>query len=522
VPEAAAPSSPPRLTPLVGAIALGKLALNVAFHGRYGYFRDELYYIACSDHLAWGYVDHPPLSIAILALTRRLFGDSLHALRFSAALAGALAVVLAGMMARRLGGGRFAQAIVALAVALSGVVLGNAARSYSMNAFDLLLWASGAYVLLRILLEGRERLWLAYGAVAGLGLLNKYSMLFFGFGTVAGLLLAGRWRTFLRPWIWAGGGIACVLVLPHALWEWRHGFPSAEFIHNATAFKNAPVPVTEFFRSQVLMTGFGQSVLWLLGVGFFALGRGATARALRPFAFLYPVTTLVMLAGHAKPYYLTPVYFPYLAAGSCVLEAAARRPRLAWMKPAFTAAMIALGLLILPFAVPVLPVDTFVRYEKALGLTPKAEERSRLGDLPQWYADMFGWEEMTSQVAGIYRALSPEEQKRTVIYARNYGEAAAIDFFGRSAALPRATCAHNNYWYWGTGVADPLVYIVFGQDIPMQANLDDLRAHFDEVTLGATTDCPHCMPYENQRPIFVCRGPRFRLEDIWPQEKAFI
>jgi hypothetical protein len=519
VPESAAR---PRLTPLVGAIAAAKLLLNIACHGRYGYFRDELYYIACSDHLAWGYVDHPPLSIAILAVTRRLLGDSLHALRFTAALAGALTVVLAGLMARRLGGGRFAQAMAALAVALSPVVLVNGARYYSMNAFDLLLWAAGAYVLLLILVEGRERLWLAYGLIAGLGLLNKYSMLFFGFGTAAGLVLTGRWRTFLRPWIWAGGAIAVVLFLPHALWEWRNGFPSAEFIHNATTFKNAPVTIPEFFQAQAMMTGFAQTALWVLGLGFFALGRGTQARTLRPFAFLYPVTAIVMLAGHAKPYYLTPAYFPYLAAGACVLERAARPRALAWLKPVFAAATMALGLIALPFAVPVLPVDAFVRYEKTLGLTPKAEERNPLGDLPQGYADMFGWEEMTSQVDGLYRALSAEEQKRTVIYARNYGEAAAIDFFGGRAGLPHAVSAHNSDWYWGTGVADPLVFIVFGQDIPMQANLDDLKAHFDEVTLGATTDCAHCMPFENHRPIFVCRGPRFRLEAIWPKEKDFI
>jgi hypothetical protein len=522
VSESPAPPPPVRLTPLVAAIAVAKLALNVAFHGRYGYFRDELYYIACSDHLAWGYVDHPPLSIAILAATRHLFGDSLHALRFTAALAGALTVVLTGLMARRLGGGRFAQALAAIAVALSGVVLVNGARYYSMNAFDLLLWAAGAYVLLLTLMEGRERLWILYGAIAGLGLLNKYSMLFFGFGTVAGLVLSGRWRTFLRPWIWAGAAIAALLFLPHALWEWRHGFPSAEFIHNATAFKNAPVSVLEFFQAQVLMTGIAQTALWVIGLGFFALKRDATARALRPFAWVYPVTVLVMLAGHAKPYYLSPIYFPYLAAGACVLDAAALRPRAAWLKQAFATAMVALSLPIVPFAVPVLPVDTFVGYQKALGRTPKAEERSPLGDLPQGYADMFGWEEMTAQVAVIYRALPPGDRDHAVIFARNYGEAGAIDFFGPHFGLPHAISPHNNYWYWGTGVPDPRVFIVFGQDISMEANLEDLRSHFDEVTLGATTDCPHCMPYENHRPIFVCRGPRFRLEEIWPREKNFI
>ena len=142
---------------LVGGIALARLALNVAFHGRYGYFRDELYYIACSDHLAWGYVDHPPLSIAILKLTRLIAGDSLFAIRFPAAVATALTVVLTALIARRLGGGRFAQSLAALSVALFPVVLGSGAV-YSMNAFDLLFWAVGAYVLVLILTAGNPRL----------------------------------------------------------------------------------------------------------------------------------------------------------------------------------------------------------------------------------------------------------------------------------------------------------------------------------------------------------------------------
>jgi 4-amino-4-deoxy-L-arabinose transferase-like glycosyltransferase len=518
------PTTQGRRTALVAilCIALAKLALNLGFAGRYGYFRDELYYIACSNHLAWGYVDQPPLSILILKATLWLLGDSLYAIRFPAALAGSACVVLTGLIARKLGGGRFAQVLAALAAALSPVVLANAARYFTMNAFDLLFWALGSYVLLSIILDHNERLWVVYGLVAGLGVMNKYSVLFFGLGTVAGVLLTAQRRSLLRPWIWIGGALAAIIVLPHALWEIRLGFPSSEFIHNASTLKNAPVTAVDFFVSQAFMTGFGQTLLWIAGLGFFFLG--ARARSLRMFAWLYPIVAVVMFAGHSKPYYLTPIYFPYLAAGAVVFEGFARRPRLAWFGHAVVALVVVLSLLMLPFAVPVLPVDSFIRYEKALGRSPKSEERQPLSDLPQSYADMFGWEDMVARVAEVYRSLTPEEQKHCVIFARNYGEAGAIDFFGRHYGLPHAISPHNSYWYWGTGDDAMQVAIVFGQTASLEENLADLQGpgRFEMARLATTTECRHCMPYENHRMIFLCRGPRFTFAQIWPREKEFI
>lgn len=509
-------------TLLVMCIALAKLALNVAFHGRYGYFRDELYYIACSEHLDWGYVDHPPLSIFLLAITRRLLGDSLYAIRFPAALAGAVTVVLTALMARKLGGRPFSQLLASTAVAVSPVVLGNGARFFSMNAFDLLFWSFGAYILLSIVFSGKQKLWILYGLVVGLGVMNKYSMLLFGFGTVVGLLLTPRRRDFLGPWIWLGGLTAALVVLPHAAWEVQHGFPSAEFIQNASMQKNAPVTMGEFLVSQVTMTGGGQTLLWLLGLGFFLI-RG-TEKSGRVIGWMYPVVFTVMVMGNSKAYYLTPIYFPYLAAGAVVIEDVARMTHRAWPKHAAAVLVVLFSLVALPFAVPVLPVDDFVRYQTFLGQKPKPEERQALGDLPQYYADMFGWEEMVAQVAAVYGALTPSERQHAVIFARNYGEAAAIDLFGRRLGLPRALSGHNSYWYWGP-VDEPVeVAIVFGDSKSLEHNLSDLGGpgRFEEVELAAVTACEHCMPYENHRMIFLCRGPRFTFKEIWPHERNFI
>ncbi len=506
----------------VAAIALGKLVLNMAFAGRYGYFRDELYYIACSHHLAWGYVDQPPLCAGILALSRALLGDSLFALRFPAALAGAAVVVLTGRMVHELRGNRFAQILAALAVALSPVVLGNAGRYFSMNAFDLLFWALAAWLVLVILREDRPRWWLWFGLVAGLGLLNKYSMGFLVAGLTAGLLLTPQRKQLASRYFWLGALIAFILFLPHLLWQAAHDFPSLEFMRRAAGEKNVSLTFAEFLSGQFMQTGLAQSLLWLGGVAFFFFTRKLAS--LRPFAWCYLIVLGIMLLTHAKAYYLTPIYGIYIAAGAFVFGAFTAAGRWRLLRPLLTVALIVLSLIAMPFAIPVLTADDFIAYSSRLGMSPRAEEHSALGDLPQYYADMFGWEEMVAQVAGIYNRLGPEEKRGCVIYVRNYGEAGAIDFFGKKYGLPPALCAHNNYWYWKPAKVEFSVGIIFGAEGSLEANLADLQGpgRFEQAELAATTGSRHAMPFENNRQIFLCRRPHFTFEQLWPREKNFI
>ncbi len=530
-------------TSLILLITLLKLAVNMCFHGQYGYFRDELYYIACSDHLAWGYVDQPPLSIFILAFSRLILGNSLHAIRFLPAVAGAGVVVLTGLMVRKIGGDRFAQVLGALAAAFSPVVLGNGARYFSMNAFDLFFWAWAAYLVIVIIRDERPKLWLLFGAAAGLGMMNKYSMGFLIAGLVIGLLLTRHRKHLASKWFWLGALIACVIFLPHILWQIRNGFPSLEFMRRASEEKNIHVPLFQFLASQTDQTGWVQSVIWLFGLGFLFFhkkhGSASSVRAPEPaiktdgkkekrsyhyLAWMYLFILAVMLIQNAKPYYLSPVYPPLIAGGAVLIGTLLKKPKTKWFKPVLVFLLLFFSLVAMPFAIPVLPVETFIAYSKTLGMTPKAEERSELGELPQYYADMFGWEEMVEKIAGIYEALAPEERNACVIYARNYGEAGAIDFFGKKYGLPKAVCAHNSYWYWGSGNPDAAVAIIIGNGHDVQENLDDLRSpgRFDEVIHAATTQCRYCMPYENNRPIFLCRGFHFKFKDIWEEERFFI
>jgi 4-amino-4-deoxy-L-arabinose transferase-like glycosyltransferase len=499
-------------------LALVRLVAVLLFSGRYGYFRDELYYLACADHLALGYVDHPPLSIGLLAVVRALFGDSLFAIRLLPALAGAVTVFLSGLLARKLGAGKFGQSLTALAVFFSPVLLGQS-RYFSMNSLDILFWTIAAYLVLIIVTDDWPRLWPLFGFAVGLGLMNKYSVGFLVIGLVAGFLLTSQRKHLLSPWFWAGAVIAGVLFLPHLVWEIRHGFPSFEFMRNAALYKNVPVSIPEFFLGQSLEVGFAQAVIWIAGLFYFFFHpQGKRHRFL---GWMFIVIFAIMIAGRAKAYYLSPVYPVLLAGGAVLLERTSARRGRGWMRASLAGFVLAFGLIAAPMAIPCLPLRTYISYQDLLGMTPSSEERKELGVLPQHYADMFGWEEMVATVAGVYRSLTPEEQEDCVIYVRNYGQAGAIDFFGGKYGLPKASCTHNSYWFWGPPEKEGKALIVFGFSHDVAENLADLSTYFESVEHAATFACEYGMPYENNRPIFVGRGLKVSLEEIWELDRHF-
>ncbi len=487
--------------------------------GSYGIFRDELYYVANGRHLAWGYVDHPPLVAALAWLTEHTIGTSVQALRTPIVLVLVALLAVVAALVRRLGGGRAAVAIAWLALALGPYYL-FAFHYLSMNAPELLWWSLASLLLLHALETPPARIgetgttaagrWLLFGAVIGLAALTKVSGLVWGAALALGLLATPARRHLREPWPWAAVLVAGLLLAPHVLWQIRNDWPTAEFIRNAQAGKIVALSPAAFLGEQVGLIGPVGVIVALVGLGASILGR---VRSGRLWATAFAFTLLVFVVQRSKPYYMAPAYPILFAAGGVALER--WRPWRCLGGRAAVALVVALGLLLVPVTLPVLPPDVLPAYLARLGIGVSSGERHELGALPQHFADMFGWEALADDVAKVAATLTPEERATARVYGQNYGEAGAIDYFGPARGLPPAISGHNAYWHWGPGEDRPGVVIIIGGEAESHG-----RAFTDVREAGRTT-CTRCMPYERDVPIFVARGLRRPLSEMWPSVRHY-
>ena len=344
-------------------------------------------------------------------------------------------------------------------------------------------------------------------------------MLFFGFAFVAGLVLSPQRKMLLSPWLWAGGAVAFLLALPNLIWEYRHGWATLVLLANiAKSNKNLVLGPWPYLWSNIEALGRYSLLVWLPGL-LWCLAAPA-GRRFRALGWSWVVAYITFLALKGKDYYLTPMYAMLFAAGAVAFEAwTARRGTALRIVPrvALPALVLAGGMIGWPFGMPVMPVETFIAYEEALGAVPKKTENVALSKLSQQYSDMFGWPEMTATVARVYNSLPAEERPKCGILTRNYGEAGAIDYFGRAYGLPGAISGHQNYWLWGPGPDTGECLIVVGY------TRAQLEQWFGSVTQAAETYHPYAISFENHRPIWLCRQPKFRtLPDVWPQFKTWL
>jgi hypothetical protein len=499
-------------TLVLAAIAAAKLTVHLYAGRHYGYFVDELYYIACSHHLAWGYVDQAPLIALIARISGALFGESLAAIRLFPALAGGVLVFLTGMVARELGARIFGQALAALAVLAAPGFLATD-NFLSMNAFEPLFWTACAYVVIRIIKTGEPKLWLWFGLLAGLGLENKHSMLIFGAGMMLGLLLTPERRLLRSGWFWIAGLLAFLLFLPNLVWNIQHHFPFLELQANIRrSGRNVDLSLAQFFGEQILTMLPLSAPIWLAGLWHYLCTKeGKPFRALG-WAWLF--STVVILALNPRVYYLWPAFPILLAAGAVRWELWLSRPHFEWIKVAYPALMVVMGILLAPLAIPVLPVETYIRYTKALHLEQPRVETHKLGPLPQIFADQFGWEEMVEVVARAFNNLPPDVRSRTAIFGQNYGQAGAIDLFGKKYGLPKAISGHQSYFLWG-----PRDYT--GESVlVMGGRKEALETKFASVEKVGQVFHPYSMPYEHFD-VFYCRGLKRPLQEIWPSLKKW-
>jgi hypothetical protein len=491
------------------AAAAATLVFHLVANPQYGFFRDELYFIMCGFRPDWGYVDQPPL-VPLLAAMTQLGGHSLFLLRAVPALFAAGSVVIAVALAAELGGGAFARIATALVVALSPV-LDDFGAKVGTDEANPLLWTLAAYALLRAV-RGEERWSLVAGAALGLALETKYSGIFFGIALVAAVLIVPERRIVRSRWF-AGGIALCVLIaLPSVVWQLAHGLPMLELLRNGQNGKNVVVGPLAFIGQEILITGPLYAPVWIAGLVL--LARDAPARFL---AVAFVLLMLMMIVLHGKHYYPAPVYPIPFAAGCVALERWTRGIRFA--RPALAAVLVAAGALFVPLSVPVLPVPQYLAYESRLlgalhvsrGAT--STEHHRESTLPSDYADMHGWPELASTVEGVVAGLRPGERERAIILAGNYGEAAALEFFGRG--LPPVASPHNEYFLWGTHGRSGDVLIEIGGDCGAG------RHFYASAVRAATAGTPYAISYERDLPIMVCRGARAPLASIWPRLKNY-
>jgi len=505
------PPAPPLATDLLAAISGAVLLIHTLLSGHYGYFRDELYFLDCGRHLAWGYVDMAPM-IALVARFALALGGSLHVLRIIAGIGGAGVVALTMLIAWRLGGGRFAQGLAGLCAALAPMYLATASLM-TMNVFEIWFWMGCVYVLIRIIETGNSRLWIWLGVLAGLGLMNKHSTLFFGLAVAVGLILTEHRRELAKPWIWIGGAIALLIFMPNAIWQIQHHFPTLEDLHNVKVTgKNVVLGPGQFIHQQIMVMQPLYFPVWLSGLWFFLFGKGTRYRML---GWIYLTLLVIFIVLHGKDYYLAPAYPMLIAGGAVAIEewlnrARATRGKL-WPKAAIVTAIAIAGGLTAPAVLPLLSPETQLAYRQTMHIEDQKAEVNHSGPLPQMFGDQFGWPELVAQVAGVYNALPPEQRARTGILAGNYGEAGAVDLFGPKYGLPTAMSGHQNHYYWGTHGfnGDYIITIQYGPRY--------LSRMCDSVQDAGFHSHPWGMAEENHG-LYLCHLKQ-PLAEIWEDQK---
>jgi len=498
-------------TVIAFAFGLATFAFHFVNAGKYGYQRDELYFVSCAQHLAWGYVDQPPLIAAIAKIAMTLFGTSLYALRLLPALAAALTVVLTGRLVRRLGGRTVAQAVAMLGIALAPFYLA-VGNLLTMNAFEPLLWLGAAYLFIKADEDDRPWRWAALGAVAGLGLVNKYSMFFFLGSCIVAVACTPQRRSLVRPGFYGAIAIALVMVAPTLAWQAQHGWPQLAVLRHAAADKNVVVGPVAFYLQQVLMMNPLAAPVWIAGL--YALLVTRAGRPWRWYGIAYVVLSAVYLVLGAKVYYLAPIYPVLFAAGATLLEA--RLVAVPWATGAYGALLLLAGLAIAPEAFPLLPLDRFVGYERVLDFRGIKMEKHPQGLVPQHFADQLGWDTLVRRLATVYASLPPQQQREAVVLTRDYGQASAVDFLGPRYGLPHAISGHNTYFLYGTRGASGNVVIAIGLDA------STLRAQWRDVRGVGTYHDDYVLPDFNDLPIYVCTRPIGPIAAWWPSTKRYI
>jgi hypothetical protein len=488
-------------TVLLIVIAAIVALVHMLTNNRYGFHRDELQFLSDASHLDWGFVPYPPLTAFLERIGLGIFGVSLVGLRLFSVVAQALAIFITGLMARELGGGRLAQAVAALTVALSPLPLFEGTE-FQYSTFDYLWWVLIGYFVIRLLKRENPQWWLAIGATVGIGLMTKYTICFLVAGILGGLLLTRERRFFKSGWFWAGSALALLIFLPNLVWQVRHGFISLQFLQHIHARDVAQGRAHGFLRDQFLIcTNVFAAPLWIAGLLSFL-----RERRYRLLGWMYLIPLALFLFGKGRGYYLAAAYPALMAMGAVTGERWVRSLSNLWRRATETiyfAGLAACGLYICALILPLAsngPLRDFALKNN--------------GDL----REEIGWNELVKSVASIRDSLPPEQQASVGVLVGNYGEQGAIEILGPAYHLPRPISMTNSAWLRGYPVPPPATLIVLGFSRESAENA------FASCRLAGHVSNAYGVENEESRyhpDIFVCGGPVMPWPEFWKEYQSF-
>ncbi len=497
--------------------AIIKFALHMVIAPGYGFFFDELYTNALSRHLAFGYVDLPPLVPALVALTRLLLGDSLLATHIVPALAGSATLVFACLIAKEFGGKAFAVALTALGfIIVPGWLMVDSIFCY--DSIDQLILAAFLFTLVRFLRTGNHRLWIVLGFIAGIACLTKMTILFLGPGFLIALLASKYRKELLTPWPWLGAGMCLVLVSPYLIWQFVNHWPTIEYWRNYGSVRVYQAPIEQYIVNVLIYASSLLLPLWLIGL--YRLFRRLNGVNYSFLGVLFGVTFVVQFLLHATPRMIIELFIPLLAAGAVFVEEIFTGLHWGkwmwgnWMKAAITGYLLVVGTINISFSLPVIPMDlapAAIRPFQALYL-PLREFNFGANNPPIFLSGRVGWEDLAREVAAVYNALPPEDRAQAGIYTSLYVTAGAIDQFGPRYGLPHAVSGSLTYYLWGPGYSWDVMIIV-----AERTNI--LSVFFEKCERMGVTQ--HEYVGSIRFYFFVCRKPIVPADTIWSSVKSF-
>ncbi len=492
----------------IGGLAAIKLALHfgVNLFGPYEFHRDEFLYMAMGEHLRLWSMDFPPFMALLSELTRRILGDSLFAVRLFPALFSTALLVLAAAIAKQLGGGRFAQVLAALCI-LANILFLRSGNLFQPVVFDQVWWTIALFALIRLCNTEDPGWWLLFGIACGVGLLSKFSILIFGLAAFIGLVLSVRRRELLTPWPWYAALLAFLIGSPSIVGQMQLGLPVLDQVGDLRSAQLARVTPVDFLVGQVRWGPQGLVAL----AGLMALLFDRRLRPFRMVGWTCLAALLLLIALRGKPYYAGPIHPALLASGAVLIERFSVARWSAVLRWVTVVAVVGYAAVTLPIGLPILAPPVLVRYLNWIG----SEEAvtTNVGDmerLPQDFADMLGWEAQVDAVARVYHRLDPVEQEQAVLLGSNYGEAGAIDFYGPRRGLPNAIAYVGTYWFFGPGEKPGDVVISIG------FSYDDMASFFGTVTPAAHVMNHYAVAEQRDLFVYVCRGPRETVQEVWP------